>query len=96
MPCEEGSDAQLKSLKPLGTEVLAMPKFWVLYLTLAGLEKLENGMQDISGYIEDVDENRKALANFLQSKEDEKLAKQKWFEDQEEVDSYIVGETSLA
>lgn len=42
-----------------------MAKFWVLYLSLAGIKKLENGMSDISAYVEDVEENRKILTNFL-------------------------------
>ena len=42
-----------------------MAKFWVLYLSLAGVKQLENGMSDIAAYIEDVEENRKLLASFL-------------------------------
>ena len=42
-----------------------MAKFWVLYLSLAGVKQLENGMSDIAGYVEDCDENRKILASFL-------------------------------
>ena len=68
-PCVEGVEVQLKSLKSLGVEVLAMPKFWVLYLTLAGVPSLVNGMKDISSYVENTAANRKLLADFL-SKED--------------------------
>ena len=42
-----------------------MAKFWVLYLSLAGVKRLENGMSDISAYVEDDEENRQILTNFL-------------------------------
>jgi hypothetical protein len=106
-PCSSGDDVQLKSMKPLGTEVLATAKFWVLYLTLAGVPQLVNGMKDLASYIENTAENRQILAIFLTPeaqkaspvKEKEAIIKKSdsaVSKHYEEADLQVVGETNLA
>ena len=45
--------------------MLAMPKFWLLFLSLAGVKCLENGMSELTDYLENIAENRQVLASFL-------------------------------
>ena len=83
-----------------------MAKFWVLYLTLAQVPQLVNGMKDLSSYIENTAENRQILANFLTpehraspvkeqvaviEKSDSPVSKH-----YAEADLQVVGETNLA
>ena len=60
MGCEK-----LQPLKPLGKAVIGLAKFWVLYLTLCGVQQLENGMDDVMEHIEDTIDNREILQRFL-------------------------------
>ena len=64
----------MKPLKQLGQEILANPKFWILYLTLAkpGSAKLENGLDDLAIYgVENSYDNRIMMAEFLPEDQDQ-------------------------
>ena len=65
-PCQQdGPLPQIKPLKSLGRDVLSLPKFWVLLLTLAKVESLEQGLYDLSLYLTESAEAHELLKNFL-------------------------------
>ena len=67
---EFSSEKNLQPLKQLGSEILSMAKFWILFLTLAkkdGTEIiLENGLVDLAIYgVENSYDNRILLTDHL-------------------------------
>ena len=53
------TDPSPRALRLLGKEVLQLAKFWVLFLTLAKVEKLTKGIEDLKKWnVEDSEENR--------------------------------------
>ena len=68
------SQQVVKPLKQLGQEILANPKFWILYLTLAkpGSTQLWNSLDDLTIYgVENSYDNRIMMAEFLPEDQDQ-------------------------